>query len=214
MVTLPTALTALTALTLIFTATVASHQDLGLPPWHTWRGPCQVAHPWASPGLLRLSLATAQLQWAAHWRTVPIQLRPHMRWGWGWRAGTGLRRWAEGRPTGTRGLSVPSWNRTSSTALEATATANTSSPHSPTLWPTARQRWQCERERQEEIKREEQDACGVVTRVISEWRYSTSSWDVQTCRSSRVFVCRSRGSLVYCVRVVLVSQTKFTTKSL
>lgn len=61
-------------------------------------------------------------------------------------------------------------------------------------------------------KREEQDACGVVTQAVSQWRYSTNSWDVQTRRSSHVFVRRSWGSLVYCVRVVLVSQAKFTNK--
>lgn len=80
MVTLPTAPT---ALTLMLTATVASRQDSGLPPWHTWQGQCQVAHPWASPGLQGLLLAPAQLQWAAHWHTVPTQSQLGMQWGWG-----------------------------------------------------------------------------------------------------------------------------------
>ena len=78
-----TPLTALTALTLMLIATVASRQDSGLPPWHTWQGQCQVARPWASLGLHRPSLAQAQLQWAAHWHTVPTQLRLGMQWGLG-----------------------------------------------------------------------------------------------------------------------------------
>lgn len=96
-----------------------------------------------------------------------------------------LRRWAGGRPTGTRGLSVPFWSQTSSTAAEATATANTSSQHNPTLWPTARQKWLCEKGRNGERGK----------RMHMEWWHSvimswdTNSWGAALCVQIYVCVC-------------------------